>query len=270
MFYPVQLDLSDKSRVEQAVVVLNPAASKRVLSKAVAGLPEVQEAYANHRLAVSTCTTSAFLLEELTGEKISPFCYCIGMVANGMLTTSVQEDREASRFFLKGQRVDEEARTFFEAFEKGDVAIKGANAVDPQGNVGVLAANPQSGTIGALLSRVAVRGLSIILPVGLEKLVASVPEAAAGWGQLTLSRSMGLPVWLFPFTAGLVVTEIEALGLLAGVKVRHVASGGIAGSEGAVVLLLEGYADNVAKAWDIVQAVKDEPPIPVPRHQFSC
>jgi len=81
---------------------------------------------------------------------------------------------------------------------------------------------------------------------------------------------MGLPVWLFPFTAGLVVTEIEALGILAGVGVRHIASGGIAGSEGAVVLLLEGYADHLAKAWDLVDVVKDEPPIPVPRHQFSC
>lgn len=270
MFYPVELELSDRSRIERATVVLNPAASKRLIAKAVTALPEVKNAYAGARLAVSTCTTAAFVLEELTGEKVSPYCYCIGMVAGGMLTSSLEEDREASRFFLKGQRVDEEARAFFEAFEKGDVAIKGANAVDAEGNVGILAANPQSGTIGALLSRVAVRGLPIIVPVGLEKLVASVTEAAAGWGQLTLSRSMGLPVWLFPFTAGLVVTEIEALGILAGVGARHIASGGIAGSEGAVVLLLEGYTDDLAKAWDLVDAIKDEPPIGVPRHQFSC
>jgi len=270
MFYPVQLDLSDKSQVERATVVLNPAASKRLIARAVVALPEVKDAFANARLAVSTCTSAAFVLEELTGEKVSPHCYCVGMVANGMLTSSVKEDREVARFFVKGQRVEEEARTFFEAFEKGDVAIKGANAVDARGNAGILAANPASGTIGALMSRVAVRGLPIVVPVGLEKLVPSVVDAAAGWGQLTLSRSMGLPVWLFPFTAGLVVTEIEALGILAGVGVRHIASGGIAGSEGAVVLLLEGYADHLAKAWDLVDAVKDEPPIPVPRHQFSC
>ena len=47
------------------------------------------------------------------------------------------------------------------------------------------------------------------------------------------------------------------------------ASGGIAGSEGAVVLLLEGSGDNLNKAWDIVQSVKDEPPVVVPRHKFS-
>jgi hypothetical protein len=268
MFYPVRLDLSDTSRIEQALVVLNPAASKRLIGKAVAALPEVTSAYANGRLAVSTSSSCVFVLEELTGEKVTAYCYCVGMVAGGMLTSSCKEDREIPRFFEKGKLVEMEARDFFNAFEKGDVVIKGANAVDAQGNAGILAANPQGGTIGAIISRVAVRGNPVILPVGLEKSVASVPEAAAGWGQLTLSRSMGLPSWLFPVTSGLVVTEIQALGLLAGVNVRHVASGGIAGSEGAVVLLLEGYEQNLAKAWDLVQAVKDEAPIEVPRHQY--
>lgn len=268
MFYPLQLDLGDKSRIQQALVVLNPAASKRLIGKAVAALPEVTNAYANGRLAVCTSTASVFVLEELTGEKISAHCYCVGMVAGGMLTSSCQEDREAARFFSKGKLVEMEARDFFNEFEKGDAVIKGANAVDPQGNAGVLAANPQGGTIGAIMSRVAVRGNPVIMPVGLEKLVASVPDAAAGWGQLTLARSMGLPSWLFPVTAALVVTEIEALGVLTGVCARHVASGGIGGSEGAVVLLLEGYEQNIAQAWDLVQSIKDEPAVEVPRHKF--
>lgn len=268
MFYPVQIDLSDKARVQQALVVLNPAASKHLIGKAVASLPEVKEAYANGRLAISTSTTSVFALQELTGEKVSPYCYSVGMVAGGMLSSSIPDDREAPRFLVKGEKVQMEARDFFDSMEKGDAVIKGANAVDPQGNAGVLAANPQGGTIGAIMSRVAVRGIPVVIPVGLEKSIASVIDAANGWGQRTLTRAMGLPSWLFPVTAGLVVTEIQALGVLAGVAVRHVSSGGIGGSEGAVVLLLEGYEENVAKAWDLVQAVKDEPALEVPRHQF--
>ena len=270
MFYPFQLDLSDSSRVKQAAVVLNPSESKRLLAKAVAGLPEIKNAYANGRLSISTCSTSAFLLEELTGEKLSPYCYCIGMVAEGMLTASHKDDREVARFYIKGERVEQDAWTFLDTFEKGDAVVKGANAVDPQGYAGVLSSNNQSGTVGALVSLLAVRGLPIIMPVGLEKLVASVPEAAAGWGQLTLTRCMGDPVWLYPVTCSLVVTEIQALGIMAGVRARHVASGGLGGSEGAVVLLLEGYEENIEKAWDIVAGVKGEPPIAVPRHKFSC
>ena len=172
-------------------------------------------------------------------------------------------------FFVKGERVEMEVLAFLDTFELGDAVVKGANAVDPQGNAGVLASNPQGGTIGALLSFIAVRGLPIVLPVGLEKLVASVPDAANGWGQLTLQRSMGEKPWLVPVTCGLVVTEIEALGFLAGVKARHVASGGIGGSEGAVVLLLEGTEQSIDKAWDVVSSVKGEAPIAVPRHRFS-
>jgi hypothetical protein len=269
MFYPVQLDLSDASRVQQATVVLNPAASKRLLGKAVATLPEVKNAYANGRLSVSTSSTSAFVLEELTGEEVSTYRYCVGMVADGMLTSSAVEDRVPPAFFVKGEKVQMDALPFFDTFEKGDVVIKGANAIDPQGNAGVLSANNQGGTIGGVLSFLSVRGIPLIMPVGLEKSIASVVDAANGWGQLTLSKSMGLTVWLYPVTSALVVTEIQALGILAGVNVRHVASGGVAGSEGAVVLLLEGYEANLAKAWDLVQSVKDEPPVEVPRHKFS-
>jgi hypothetical protein len=269
MFYPVEYAPADPSSLKQATVVLNPSETKRLLAKTVAGLPEIKHAYANGRLSISTCSTSALVLEELTGERLPPYTYCIGMVADGLLTTSHKDDREVARFFVKGKRVDMEALPFLDTFEKGDAVVKGANAVDPQGNVGVLASNPQAGTIGALISFVAVRGLPVIFPVGLEKLVPSVPEAATGWGQLTLYRSMGENVWLFPVTCGLVVTEIQALGILAGVRARHVASGGIGGSEGAVVLLLEGSEADIDRAWEIISSVKGEVPIEVPRHRFS-
>ncbi len=270
MFYPVEIDMVDPSKMKQAVVVLNPAESKRLLAQTVAGLPEIQDAFRNGRLSVSTCSTSAFVLEELTGEKLAPHCYCIGMVADGMLTTSVKDDREAARFFVKGERVTMDALPFLDQFQKGDAVIKGANAVDLDGNAGVLASNPQAGTVGALLSFIAVRGLPIIMPIGLEKLIPSVPDACTGWGQLTLHKSMGEKVWLVPVVSGLVITEIQALAMLAGVEARMIASGGIGGSEGAVVLLIEGTEKSVDKAYAIVESVKGEAPIGVPRHQFSC
>jgi hypothetical protein len=270
MFYPVEIDVVERGRIKQATAVLNPAESKRLLAKAVVSLPEIQHAYKNGRLLVATCSTSAFVLEELTGEKLEPHCYCIGMVADGMLTTSAKDDREAARFLVKGEQVTEDVLKFLDSFEVGDAVIKGANAIDPYGNAGVLASNSQGGTVGALISFIAVRGLPIIMPIGLEKLVPDVIEAANGWGQRTLDRSMGEKVWLVPVTCGLVVTEIEALGILAGVEARHVASGGIGGSEGAVVLLIEGSERDLDKAWQILESIKGEAPVAVPRHSYSC
>ena len=60
-----------------------------------------------------------------------------------MLTTSHKDDRQVARFFVKGERVEMEAWNFLDSFEKGDAVVKGANAVDPQGNAGVLAATPR-------------------------------------------------------------------------------------------------------------------------------
>jgi len=269
MFYPLDIDLTDKSRIVQGLVVLTPAESKRLIAKAVAALPEVQWAYGHARLVVSSGSTNAMVLEEVTGETVAPHRYCMGLLAGGVLSKSLVEDLVLPRFFEKGKLVEMESREFFKTLEKGDVVVKGANAVDPQGNAGVLVGNETGGTIGALLGIACVRGIPMIMPVGLEKLVASVPEAAAGWGQLTLSYSMGLKCWLTPVSTGMVITEIEALGLIAGVRGRLVAAGGIGGSEGAVVLLLEGYEENLDKAVGVVEALKGEPQIEVPRHHLS-
>jgi len=269
MFYPVELALDDKSKLQQGLVVLTPSASKRLIAKTVASLPEVRWAYQNGRLAVTGGTTNAYVLEELTGEKIAPYRYSIGMVTGGLLSMSAKEDRIGARFFHNGERVEMESRDFLKELQKGDVVIKGGNAVDEHGNAGVLVGNETGGTIGAVFGIACVRGIPIIMPIGLEKFVPAIPEAATGWGQLTLAYSMGLPCWLTPVTTGLVVTEIQALGIMAGVRARQVAAGGVGGSEGAVVLLIEGYEEGLSKAVALVNAVKDEPPTVVPRHHLS-
>ena len=269
MFYPVELDSSSGPHARQGVVVLNPAEGKRLIARAVAGLPEVKRAYAEGRLAVTGGTTDAYVLEELTGEKVAPHQYSIGMVADGLLTMSAKEDRVPPRFFVKGEPVQMEARDFFKSLEKGDAVIKGGNAIDERGNAGVLVGNETGGTIGALIGIACVRGIPLIMPIGLEKLIPSVPEASAGWGQLTLNYAMGLPCWLTPVSTSLVVTEIQALGLLAGVRARQVAAGGVGGSEGAVVLLLEGREKALDQAVEVVKQVKGEAGIQVPRHHLS-
>jgi len=102
-------------------------------------------------------TTNAYVLEELTGEKVPPHQYSIGMVADGQLTMSAKEDRVPPRFFVKSEPVQMEARDFFKSLEKGDAVIKGGNAVDDRGNAGVLVGNETGGTIGALIGIACVR-----------------------------------------------------------------------------------------------------------------
>lgn len=269
MFYQCEVNLGEASSRCQGVVVLTPAESRRLVARAVAALPEVRWAYANGRVAVMAGGTTSFVLEELTDERIEPPRFSMGMSADGMLTQSLEEGRVNGRVFLRGEMQNIPYPDFVKTFEKGDVIIKGANAIDAAGNAGILMCNENGGAVGAFFGPASARGTTIVVPAGLEKLVVSVPEAALGWGQATLDYSMGVKVGLSVLTSVLVVTEIEALAVLAAVRSRLVACGGIGGSEGAVILLIEGQEEAFDRALALIESVKREPPIRVSRHKLS-
>lgn len=159
------------------------------------------------------------------------------------------------------QAVDVPMREALLEFEAHDVFIKGGNAVDPQGNVGILMGHDQGGTIGLALGTVVARGAHLIAPIGLEKLIPSVPEAARKCGQLRQKYHLGMAVGLMPLVNARVITEVQALEILAGPQATHVASGGINGSEGTVVLVAEGSEEDVARAFRLVEGIKGGPPV---------
>jgi hypothetical protein len=150
------------------------------------------------------------------------------------------------------------------SFGPDDVFIKGGNAIDPSGNAGIFTSSLTAGTIGMAWPVVTPRGSHLIMPIGLEKLVPSVIEAAQSTDLYRFKYSMGLPARLTPVVLGKVVTEVEALAVLAGVKVTHVGSGGVGGSEGAVVLVMEGEESRVDQAFELVTSIKGEPTVTVP------
>jgi hypothetical protein len=57
-----------------------------------------------------------------------------------------------------------------------------------------------------------------------------------------------------------VVTEIRALKILFDVDAKHVASGGIGGSEGAVSLVIMGEEARVRGAIGLLESIKGEKP----------
>lgn len=99
----------------------------------------------------------------------------------------------------------------------------------------------------------------MVAPVGLEKMIPSVIEAGRTLPGIHKSRySLGHGVGYMIITNALVITEIEALKLLSGTEAVQLASGGVGGSEGAVVLLARGSTDQVDKAFKLIQSVKGE------------
>jgi len=252
---------ADTNDQVSGILVLTPAESKRLIARAVVAMPQVKKALGKGRVVISNGTTTAFVAEEILGRQVSKYRYAAGYIGEGKLAVTPSEIRIESYVLVDGHPVDRLAKEIIQEFEADDVFIKGANAVDAEGHVGFLMANDRGGTIGMALGTLAARGCHFIVPVGLEKMVPSVIEASRKCGILRLKYAMGLKVGLMPVVNATVVTEIQALHIMAGVEATHVASGGIGGCEGAVTLVVEGTDEAVRRAFEVVEGVKGEAPV---------
>ncbi len=267
MFYTVTLpDIAPDAPRAAALVVLNPSESRRLLAKATAAMPEVRRAMRDGLIIIGRGITNAFVTEELLGTCVEPKGgLTAGMVCRGITNANAGPPATTHHVIRRGQVVEgADSRVEILSFGPDDVFIKGANAVDPAGHAGVFASSPTGGTIGMAWPIVTARGAHLIMPVGLEKLVPSVVEASRHTGIYHFTWSMGLPTRLVPVVTGEVLTEIQALALLAGVQATHVGSGGVGGSEGAVVLSIEGEESRVQRAFELVRSIKGEPPVGLP------
>jgi hypothetical protein len=264
LFYEVEYPQPEPGQKKvSALAVLNPAESRRLVAKAAVQTPEVQNAYKNGMVIIARGITTAFFTEELFGIKVEPKAnQTVGCVMGGMTNANSGPPACTWHVTRKG-KVVEGADSNVEILDFGpeDVFIKGANAIDMEGNAGIFTSSVKAGTIGMCWPIVTPRGSHLIMPVGLEKLVPSVIEASRHSGIYYFKYSLGLPAKLTPVVLGKIITEIQAIGMLTGARAYHIGSGGIGGSEGAVVLAIEGDEARVKAAFELVKSVKGEPPV---------
>lgn len=267
MFYEVKVpEPRSGAKVISALVILNPSESRRLLAKATVALPEVQKAMKKGMIIIGRGITNAYVTEELLKTTIEPKAgQTVGLISRGFANVHTGPP-PCTWHVIKDGKVIEGADSNVEILNFGpdDVFIKGANAIDPLGNAGIWASGVKGGTIGMCWPIVTPRGAHLIQPVGLEKMVASVHEAAQHSSIYHFKLSMGIPGKIIPITTSKVVTEIQAFALLAGVKAYHIASGGVGGSEGAVALALEGEEEKVVQAFELAKSIKGEPPVTLP------
>jgi len=238
--------------------VLTVAESKRLIAKGVAALPQVQSAMEAGMVVVATGTTNAYVLQEMWGKNFDLRRY-----RSGMTTPKEPEkkdepmDERIPDIIFKNGEVDESLNRFnaVEHMKKGDIYIKGANALDYINNMaGVLIGSSTGGTVGAVLGSIIGKKIELIIPIGLEKLVVD-DMFELSWIASQLD-SEGPSLWPI---SGTIITEIEALGVLTGVDAYLYSAGGVAGAEGAVRLLIDGTDEDVQTALDLIESIKGEP-----------
>lgn len=245
----------------RALFVLTPAESKRFIAKAVARLPEVVEARTEGEIAVAHGSTNVYVAEELFGACTSRDKYLSGLVVNRIVCVTQAEEKPPLLVWRQGvlHAPGATMAETLQGFGARSVFVKGANAVDREGNVGVFVANPTGGTIGWSYGILSARGCHLIVPVGLEKLVPSVREAARACGQDTLYYCQGIRVGMIPIMNATVVTEIEAFRILFDLRAVHIGGGGMKESQGSVVLVAEGEKEHLDRAIALIESIKGEP-----------
>src|SRR4030042_2618979 len=218
----------------RALFVFTPAESKRLIGKAVAKMEEVKKAFKKSNIMIGHGSTNVYVLEEILGkakllELMDSSFFLSGIIVRGTLCSTLGKEKPPIVLIKKGV-VPPPPPTMSEMlrdFRADSVVIKGASAVDPEGNAGVLVSHPEGGTIGWAIGAVWARGIRLITPVGLEKLVPSVRQSVSLCGQATFDYVQGKTAGMIPLTGAKVVTEIEALKILTGVDTPLVASGGV-------------------------------------------
>jgi len=242
----------------KAFAVLTPVASKRLIAKGVKAHPIVERALDEGTVIVTLGTTNAFVAAEISASSVDHGAFAAGVI-DDRWNVNARIGEESDFVIRGGERITLKTDALLEALGEGDVIVKGGNALDPFGTVGVLMAAANGGTIGRYIPTALARGVDIVAPISIAKSVhASIADLSRHLGSRRMPLGDGLACGLFPLT-GHVVTEIEALELLFDVEAEHVASGGVGAGAGSVSLVLEGDEADVRAAYELIQDCKAEP-----------
>ena len=253
----------------KAMVTLTVAEGKRLIARAVARMPEIVRARESGKILLKGGTTVSAVAEELVGVplrisgRISP---------RGLRAARLIADAPHS-MLIEGSRwrnVDAELPAVVESLGERDVVVVGANIIDARGGAAMMAGAPLGGNPGGVMTGLMVEGVSIIVAAGLVKLIpGTVEEAVRAAGRKGVARSMGMAVGLMPIY-GRVVTEVEAMKLLAPVQCQVIGRGGVDGAEGGVALLISGEDGDVESLFRLALELKGATTSGVPESLLEC
>jgi hypothetical protein len=253
---------------QRILVTLTPPEAKRLIGRGVSSLPQVRRAMADGTVVIAPGTTNAYVYEEITGERIDRGRFAIGIVTGRGTCVSKASARMPEVVISHGVETGQRIKDVLDDLGPQDVFIKGANAVDPWGNAGVYLGSPTGGTMGMSIGTLLARGVQVVVPVSLEKLVPlPISDIIPEMGNRRFAAAMRMPVGMMQIP-GRVVTEMEAVRTLFGCRCMPVGGGGVNGAEGGRCYVLEGDAVSIGEAWKSLLSIKGEPALQV--EEESC
>jgi hypothetical protein len=267
------LSAAEPGKIVQSGAIFTVAESKRLIAKAVVQMPIVKNALENGMVVIIKGTTNAYVAEEITGQKVSHAAYVTGRVEPEKGAKILPEVKPVPHIVLeKGKVVNLSLPDAMKKLKAGDVVMKGANALDYKNKLAAVnILDPAGGTTGITMPFIVARKAHLVIPVGLDKLVAGdivdltlkMRESIESLPPPPGPSATPFPGYIIPsmwILTGEIVTELEAIKILTGATAFHANSGGVSGAEGAVWIVFRGTPDQVKKALDLARSIHGEPP----------
>lgn len=237
-------------------------AGKRLIAKAVVSLEQIKEALKNNTIVVIAGSTNGYVGEELLLliDQIGDFSR--DTFHRGVTIGPGRKINANGAYFNTDIVIEKgkwaKGKTMFDLGQelgKGDIIIKGANAIDSERKVaGVQIRTPNLGPSGPMMQAAIGKRTEVIIPVGLEKRIfGSITEAAS---KVNDPRTDGMR--MLPLT-GTIITELEAIEILTGASAELVAGGGIYGAEGGCWLAITGTEEQLNTVTDLINSIINEP-----------
>lgn len=228
---------------------------KWLIARAVLEMEPVQRALRSGRVVLKGGTTVSCISELLLDY---PLKISGRMTPEGAMPNRQYTEQAYGILVENGQLrgIDAEVDTLMPGMGPGDVVIAGANLFDAQGNAAILAGSPGGFRWGRATAAMISEGARVIIPVGLEKLTpGSVTEAMKTARRQGVLYHDGMACGLFPLV-GDIVTEVEAVRLLADVEPCVIGRGGIQGAEGGTLFQVHGPAEEVEHLRAVIALCK--------------
>ncbi|MCW4044209.1 MAG: hypothetical protein NWE94_01665 [Candidatus Bathyarchaeota archaeon] len=247
--------------------VITPAAGKRLIAKALATHPTVQNALKQGTIVILAGTTNGYVTEEIfkthgiTGDFSRKHFFRGIILPPAKTVTAEGRLTDESKFpgdviitrgmWQKGKTI----ANVVDDLKEGDVILKGANALDLQKKqAAILIGHTKAGTIAVALQAVLGRRVSLIIPVGLEKRLCGDLHTIAA--KINMPSAKGYRLFPVP---GQVFTELDAITLLTSATAELIAAGGVCGAEGSCLLAVSGTEKQEEAAEKLLSSVASEP-----------
>ncbi len=240
---------------EKIQITLLVEEGKELIAMAITNHPKFQGAKKRGKIILKGGSTVSRISELLTGRPLS----ISGRITSRGTVAGLYEGEEPHVSLLEGNQVKNIDKEFLQEVLKlgpNDLIVCGANAIDSHGNAGIMSGSPGGGDMAYAFSSWYGEGVPVLIPVGIEKMIpGNIKDIVQRTGRKRKKLSMGMAVGLIPVW-GEIITEVEALKLMANVEAEVIGAGGLGQAQGSITLDLWGDKKELEKIIQLITPIK--------------